>query len=63
MEITANPGVDRVVIPVQAWLVAGLALFVAYLVMIENGALLSSAAHTLHEFFHDGRHLLGVPCH
>jgi hypothetical protein len=70
METAYNPrgldpaGLDgSVAIPWQAWMVAALALFVAYLVTIENGALLSASAHTLHELFHDGRHLLGVPCH
>jgi len=24
---------------------------------------LSSANNYVHEFFHDGRHLLGLPCH
>lgn len=34
-----------------------------YFVTMENGALLGSAAQTLHEFFHDGRHFAAVPCH
>lgn len=53
----------RVAVPPWAWLVVALALLAAYLVTLENGALLSTSANTLHEFFHDGRHLLGVPCH
>jgi Probable cobalt transporter subunit (CbtB) len=34
-----------------------------YLITSENGAALGSMAHRLHEFFHDSRHFLGVPCH
>jgi hypothetical protein len=41
-----------------------------YAVLFDNGALLvpllGEAAKTqnyLHELFHDGRHVLGVPCH
>lgn len=48
---------------------AALAL-VLYAVLFDNGALLlpllGEAAQTknyLHELFHDGRHVLGVPCH
>ena len=44
-----------------------LALFA---VLFDNGTLLapllgdaSYAANYLHELFHDGRHLLGAPCH
>ncbi len=50
--------------------VAAVALLVLYLVGVEQGQLLNVVgAHAaakqnwLHEFFHDGRHLLGFPCH
>jgi hypothetical protein len=55
-------------------LVGGIALAVGavlfYLAMLDQGQVaelllasgLASANH-LHEFFHDGRHLGGVPCH
>jgi hypothetical protein len=55
-------------------LVGGIALVVGamlfYLAMLDQGQVaelllasgLASANH-LHEFFHDGRHLGGVPCH
>ena len=56
-----------------AWLLPALALafFVLYAVLFDNGALLSpaigteasQAANYLHELFHDGRHVLGTPCH
>lgn len=41
--------------------VAGL-LLLAYLVAFDQGAV-SQAGTLLHEVMHDGRHLLGVPCH
>jgi len=58
----------RLVIPTLGAL---LALFAAmYLVAFDQGALASLATDrlldsggVLHEFFHDARHLLGVPCH
>ena len=43
------------------WL-AGLLLLVVYLVSIDQGAL-SRLGTLLHEVMHDGRHLLGLPCH
>jgi len=43
-------------------------LFLAYLVLFDQGAALAVAGggsklNYLHEFFHDGRHLANVPCH
>ncbi len=55
-------------------LVGGIALMVGamlfYLAMLDQGQVadlllaggLASSNH-LHEFFHDGRHLAGAPCH
>lgn len=43
--------------------VVAVALFVIYAVLQANGVLLGQAAQVAHEFFHDGRHALGVPCH
>lgn len=47
-----------------------LSLLVLYAVLLDQGALLEPAlgavatqANYLHEFAHDGRHLLGAPCH
>ncbi len=45
-----------------AWLAMSVGLFVAYVMLQENGLLLNSWM-TVHEFFHDGRHALGFPCH
>jgi len=40
----------------------GLMLLLAYLVGFDQGAVSRSGTY-LHELMHDGRHLLGVPCH
>ena len=37
-------------------------LLLAYLVAFDQGAVSQSGMY-LHELMHDGRHLLGVPCH
>jgi hypothetical protein len=43
------------------WL-AGALLLIVYLVSMDQGAV-SRLGSLLHEAMHDGRHLLGVPCH
>lgn len=47
------------------WAVFGtlLALLALYFVGAEQGATSMVAGHGVHEFVHDGRHLLGFPCH
>jgi hypothetical protein len=40
-----------------------LSLIALYLVGTEQGALSIISGHYVHEFVHDGRHLLGFPCH
>jgi hypothetical protein len=45
-----------------AVLSVGLMLLLAYLVGFDQGAVSRSGMY-LHELMHDGRHLLGVPCH
>lgn len=42
--------------------VTGALLVLSYLVAFDNGGL-SRSGMFLHELMHDGRHLLGVPCH
>lgn len=43
---------------------AGLMLLLAvYFVGTEQGAMAMFSGSTVHEFVHDGRHLLGFPCH
>jgi hypothetical protein len=55
--------VERVAVPAWAWLVVLGAVLALYLMTLDNGTALRAAASTAHEFFHDGRHFLGVPCH
>ncbi|MFJ5699921.1 CbtB-domain containing protein [Arthrobacter sp. NPDC093139] len=43
-------------------LALALSMLVLYLVQFENGQLTQTGT-LLHELMHDGRHLLGVPCH
>ena len=38
-------------------------LFLLYIVGLEQGATSLVGGHYIHEFVHDGRHLLGFPCH
>jgi hypothetical protein len=47
------------------WAVFGtiLALLLIYFVGAEQGATSLISGHYVHEFVHDGRHLLGFPCH
>jgi hypothetical protein len=42
--------------------VAAALLLITYLVVFDQGAV-SQSGTLLHELMHDGRHLLGVPCH
>ena len=51
-------------------LVLAFVALAVFAVLFDNGTLLapllgdaSYAANYLHELFHDGRHLLGAPCH
>jgi hypothetical protein len=55
-------------IPIREWLpwaiFAGLLLMLAiYFVGAEEGATSIISGMYVHEFVHDGRHLLGFPCH
>ncbi|MGH2816116.1 MAG: CbtB domain-containing protein [Actinomycetota bacterium] len=43
--------------------VAVLALVLLYFVGAEEGATSLVSGSSVHEFVHDGRHLLGFPCH
>jgi hypothetical protein len=46
------------------WALFGLLLLLQlYLVTTEQGALSLFNGMSIHEFVHDGRHLLGFPCH
>lgn len=50
---------------VMPWLVFGgvLMLMLVYFVGVEQGALSLISNHYVHELVHDGRHLIGFPCH
>ena len=53
----------RIQVPVWAWALVAIAVALLYVVLQENGAVFAHAADYIHEFTHDGRHALGVPCH
>ncbi|AHY46092.1 Hypothetical Protein RradSPS_0809 [Rubrobacter radiotolerans] len=55
---------------IWGWISAGVVALILFVVLYDNGALFAplvgESAYTqnyLHEFFHDARHLLGVPGH
>lgn len=57
-------------VPLWSWVAIALLVLLAFAVLFDNGALLTpfigeaaTANNYLHAFFHDGRHLLAVPCH
>ena len=56
--------------PLWGWLAVMLLLAMLFLLLFASGALLApllgqaaGVTDYLHEFAHDGRHLLAVPCH
>jgi len=61
------PTATPIPIPVREllpWLIFGLVLMLAvYFVGVEEGATSIFPGMYVHEFVHDGRHLLGFPCH
>lgn len=66
--MTAVTTDSRPPIAVPRWglLVLALALLLLWLIAFEGGSLSEMTGRSsafLHELFHDGRHLLGVPCH
>ena len=64
--ITATARNTTVTLPAWVWLAVGLALGLLYAVTFDGGFVSSRVATSgmfLHELFHDGRHLFGVPCH
>ncbi len=57
-------------LPLWGWLTLALLLVALFFLLSASGALLApllgqaaGAFDYLHEFAHDGRHLLAVPCH
>ncbi|NUR09073.1 MAG: CbtB-domain containing protein [Nocardioidaceae bacterium] len=63
-ESAAVPTPAPVAVPLWAWALVAFALVTLYLLLQENGTLLTAAQATwVHEVTHDARHALGVPCH
>lgn len=60
---TVEAPVEALPIPWTLWFAAIVSVVLAYLLVSENGALLAENWVYLHELAHDGRHVLGVPCH
>jgi hypothetical protein len=65
---TLAPALPVPVIPLREWapwaMFAGLIILLAiYFVGAEQGATSLISGKYVHEFVHDGRHLLGFPCH
>ena len=67
LETVYTPTSEPVRIPISElfpWLVfAGVLLLAIYFVGVEEGAMSIFPGMYVHEFVHDGRHLLGFPCH
>ncbi len=68
MSVVSVPAPTPVRIPLReilpwAIFVGVLGLLLLYFVGAEQGATAIISGHYVHEFVHDGRHLLGVPCH
>ncbi len=68
VELTSSPVSSPISLPVRdqlPWIVFGGLIFLLaiYFVGIEEGALAVFNSMYVHEFVHDGRHLLGFPCH
>jgi hypothetical protein len=60
----ASPPIAIPVGEILPWLIfAGLLLVMIYFVGVEEGATSVFRGMYVHEFVHDGRHLLGFPCH
>jgi hypothetical protein len=65
---TFSPALPVTAVPLREllpWTIfAGLILLLAiYFVGAEQGATSLISGESVHEFVHDGRHLLGFPCH
>jgi len=70
-DVIAERGIATAPVPIASaaellpWAIfAGFLLFVLmYFVGAEEGVASLVSGTTVHEFVHDGRHLLGFPCH
>jgi hypothetical protein len=69
--VTSNPISEPIPLPViplreiAPWAIFGglILLLALYFVGAEEGATSLISGMYVHEFVHDGRHLLGFPCH
>jgi hypothetical protein len=69
--VVSAPGLPGVAYPptislreVWPWaLLATSLLALIYIVGVEQGASVVATGNWVHEWVHDGRHLLGFPCH
>ena len=52
-----------IAVPAWAWVLVVYGLAVLYVVLQDNGLAFVLSADNVHDFFHDSRHALGVPCH
>ncbi|MGB8651051.1 MAG: CbtB-domain containing protein [Mycobacteriales bacterium] len=69
-QVAAQPIAKQGLAAVLTGIAVVLALVALYAVFLDQGQLLSpvmgkvaATANYLHELAHDGRHLLGAPCH
>jgi hypothetical protein len=67
LESVYTPTAEPVPIPIRElfpWLIfAGVLILAIYFVGVEEGAAAIFPSMYVHEFVHDGRHLLAFPCH
>jgi hypothetical protein len=68
MSTTTARTIEQGAVPVPGWALPTfvIAVLLFGLVTMEGGMVSHALGQTgsfLHELFHDGRHLLGVPCH
>ena len=63
-----TPGVEVPIIPLRelapwALFFGLLALIALFFISADQGAISIPSGNAIHEWVHDGRHLLGYPCH
>jgi hypothetical protein len=67
-QITATPELEIPSIPVAqiapwAFFVFLIAAIVVFFISADQGIVSIPSGNAIHEWVHDGRHLLGFPCH
>lgn len=61
--VTAEQPTKALPVPWELWSLAVVSAVLLYFLFSENGAVLAESWGLLHEVMHDGRHVIGVPCH